>query len=404
MPSDYARYIEYEINLETLRRKRAKRLEVKGNSYVGQRRIYLLLDRATRKFHGDMGLWLQYLDFAQKQKSPKKMNQILTNVLRLLPTKSNLWIYAAKYAIESQGDMTEARSYMQRGLRFCKRSKMLWLEYAKLELMYIAKLSARQCILGLDQPRQNLESTNAVVDPNADRVALPVITAEDINSALHVDKIAEHNVLQNLAVTPALSGAIPIAIFDAAMEEFCDDSLGEKFFDLVATFQSTPCSGTILKHITERLVQSYPNSLGMLSCFIREPTIGIEPASTLFPQALETAFNRFESSISLVDLNGASKIPPKILLITIHKVVDWLIPMIVAENSDPDIHIVLSTILKRALDQYRAYGGEEYDQAALLVGKLQQRGLKNQATLMANWCLRTWPSNPNLLADETMGC
>src|SRR5277367_1229970 len=51
-PSDYARYAEYEMNLDTLRRKRVKRLGVKVTAHTGQRRIYFILDRATRKFHG----------------------------------------------------------------------------------------------------------------------------------------------------------------------------------------------------------------------------------------------------------------------------------------------------------------------------------------------------------------
>ena len=172
------------MNLETLRRKRARRLGVKASAHTGQRRIFFVLDRATRKFHGDIGLWMQYADYARKQKAHKKVSQILTSLLRLHPTKPELWIYAASYAIEFQGDMTEARSYLQRGLRFCKRSKELWLEYAKLEMIYIAKIAARRRILGLDGGRQTLEQASNIDDPDADLIALPAITAEDINPNL----------------------------------------------------------------------------------------------------------------------------------------------------------------------------------------------------------------------------
>ncbi len=39
---------------------------------------------------------------------------------------------------------------MQRGLRMCKTSQQLWLEYFRMELMYAHKLRTRRRILGID--------------------------------------------------------------------------------------------------------------------------------------------------------------------------------------------------------------------------------------------------------------
>ena len=74
------------MNLEALRRKRVKRLGVKFSHYSGQRRIFFVFDRATRKFHGDTGLWLEYLNYAKREKANKKVAQILTSMLRMHPT------------------------------------------------------------------------------------------------------------------------------------------------------------------------------------------------------------------------------------------------------------------------------------------------------------------------------
>lgn len=148
------------MNLELLRRKRLKRQGLKNTGHAGQRRIFLVLDRATRKFPGDLSLWMQYLDFASKQKANKKLSQVLTNLLRLHPTKPAIWIYAASNALNVKDDLTEARSYMQRGLRFCKHSKDLWLEYAKLEMLYVSKIAARSRVLGLDSARNNVGDAN----------------------------------------------------------------------------------------------------------------------------------------------------------------------------------------------------------------------------------------------------
>ena len=69
-PADYARYATYEINLDSLRKKRCKRLGIKGaKGYSGQRTVFFILDRGTKKFPGDMGLWMQYIQFCQKEKA-----------------------------------------------------------------------------------------------------------------------------------------------------------------------------------------------------------------------------------------------------------------------------------------------------------------------------------------------
>src|SRR5437016_3559762 len=210
--SDFARYAEFEMNLETLRRKRVKRFGIKSSNHAGQRRIFFILDRATRKFRGDLGLWMQYIEYARKEKAIKKLHQILTSVLRLHPTKPELWMYAARYTADG-ADMTAARSYMQRGLRFCKTSRGLWVEYAKLEMAYIAKISARRQILGLDDVGPENEEVIGTNAPDEDIIKLPELTAEDMDPTLEEGDDSDQNLWQNIASTPALSGAIPLAIF-----------------------------------------------------------------------------------------------------------------------------------------------------------------------------------------------
>lgn len=212
-PSDYARYATYEMNLDNLRKKRCKRLGVKSTTFSGQRTIFFILDRATKKFPGDMGLWMQYIQYCQKEKANKKLGKIFTQVLRLKPREYGLWVLAAKYYAEEQGDMSSARSYMQRGLRFCNDAKELYLEYAKLEMVYLAKLAARRKILGLDETRKESD-----VPEDENMIALPSVSVEDIDPEANKG-VEEVNAaaLQKLASAPAFTGAIPKAIFDAAM-------------------------------------------------------------------------------------------------------------------------------------------------------------------------------------------
>ena len=91
---------------------------------------------------------------------------------------------------------------------------------------------------------------------------LPEISAEDLDPEANKG-VEEVNVaaLERLANAPAYTGAIPLAIFDAAMKEFNEDSdVANDFFDLVATFDTVPSARKILDTIYARLQETAPDS------------------------------------------------------------------------------------------------------------------------------------------------
>ncbi|CAL5870221.1 uncharacterized protein PFLUO_LOCUS4456 [Penicillium psychrofluorescens] len=332
-PVDFVRYAEYEMNLEILRKKRVKRLGIRSAGFNGHRRIFFILDRATRRFQGDINLWVQYIEYARKQKAHKKLSMIFTDALRLHPTNPDLWIYAAKYVLDDHADMTQARSYMQRGLRFCKSARILWVNYAKVEMIYIAKLVARQKILGLDEERPQPTGTGGLDD---DMIALPQITGEDVapsegQNGDEVDQVA----LQNLNATPALSGAIPLAIFDAAMKHFNnDDGFGFDFYEMVSEFQDVPCLQTILGHVVEVMQASKPASPRTQICYIRFPTAGIPVTSPEFPRALGGSLARLKE----FPLDGPLA----------NEVMNWLQPVGQTEEVDPSLQKVIAATVRNA--------------------------------------------------------
>jgi U3 small nucleolar RNA-associated protein 6 len=366
------------MNLDSLRRKRVKRLGVKVTAHTGQRRIYFILDRATRKFHGDVGLWMQYIEYARKQKAYKKLSQILTNVLRLHPTKPELWIYAASYAIEEQADMSEARSYMQRGLRFCKSSKRLWLEYGKLEMIYIAKIAARRKILGLDGSRDKKPAGPILDDPDADMIAVPALTGEDINPSLGKNDAVDQVALQNLESTPALTGAIPIAIFDAAMKQFTnEESFGAEFYDMIAEFENVPCLPKILNHIVETFLQNPSSTYHSHIRDVKSAVVGVRTLSADFPAALGTALERLKSHLS--QSNDDSRL--------CQEVISWLLPLSINEELDPGISkACLVTVRKMVRNIAKScdrsvMGSNEITQLAAL---LRGAGLGEDADILSN--------------------
>ena len=335
-PSDYVRYAEYEVNLDSLRRKRAKRLGVKSSAITttrsGPRRIHFIYDRGTRKFPGDLDLWIQSIEYARSQMSYKKLSQILTDVLRLRPTKPQLWIWAAKTAVEDQGDMTTARSYLQRGLRFCKTSRVLWLEFARLELAYIAKISARRRVLGIDVGAEDLVRDPVQEDHNADVLALPQLTAQDLEPEPQRRHEIDEATLRTLESTPVLQGAIPMRIFDAAINQFDNDlDFALTFFDLVSTFDQIPCLQEILHHIIHQIRHAKPDAWQTLFCWIRLPVIGTPMMSSEYPRALGESLSRIRSASAELAETG----------LLVEGLAVWIKRLLAHEDLDPALEVVL---------------------------------------------------------------
>lgn len=319
------------MNLDTLRRKRVRRLGVKATAHTGQKHIFSILDRATRKFHGDVGLWMQYAEFARAQKSNKKFARILTDVLRMHPTKPELWIYAAKYAIDVQSDAAAARSYMKRGIRFNKNSTTMYLEFAKLEMTYIA---TRRRIVGLEgkaaRPKE-LEAETNVDNLEADMITLPTTEAEDLNVDLE-------RALEVLASTPAMNGAIPMAIFDEAMRQFSNDVvLGERFFNMFAGFAQVACTPRILDHVLAHLVATTASSASTKSCSCRRPIVGVSVNSADFLMVLRSVLKNIKTAMA------DSTTKPQLA----EKISAWLAPLGIANDVAPEVKIVISATLKQ---------------------------------------------------------
>ena len=332
-PADYARYAEFEINVDALRRKRVKRLGVKSTAHNGRRRIFFVFDRGTRKHPGDLGLWIEAIEFAKKQKAYKKLQEMFAQVLRLHPTKADLWIHAAQYAVEENGDMTEARSYMQRGLRFCKGSRAMWLEDGRLEMSYIAKIYARREVLGINTDKPGGEQT----EDSESVLQLPMLTAADINPAAE-DHEVDSSSLETLESTPALSGAIPIAVFDAATAQFRDPKFGFDYFDMVLAYEHVPACQKVASHVEASLIKDYPQDWHTKACHIQQPLVSLSTSSPEFPPAFRQTLTRLKEARKEVDKPELVKWAR-----------DWLEKLMKTEGLDPAVKMVGDSVVRSLL-------------------------------------------------------
>lgn len=281
-PKDYALYAEYEKNVEKLRLKRVERLSRekaesvssdsesdsenngKGakktklghgiSSYAGPRRIYFIYDRGTKKFPNEIAtLWLPYLNYANSQNATFVISKIYTRLLQLHPTKAQVWIMAAKYELQTHNSIKAARLILQRAIRLNygaggfsgpNGSLQLWVEYFKLELIYVAQLLAKRKIMGivteaqqLEMEREENEGLNFIVDGDnveeskvrksreddvseqKDVIELPSTqeieqqAKEQLNSLPNVDV----SMLGSVETNPALRGDIALTVFDCAI-------------------------------------------------------------------------------------------------------------------------------------------------------------------------------------------
>lgn len=241
--------------------------------------------------------------------------------------------------------MNGARSYMQRGTRFCTRSKDLWIEYAKLEMIYLAKIALRRKILGLDIDG-SIENTEAMEedtdDPgfatSADVIAIPDFKANALRPSMIEGVKVDSDAAKDPMTTPALNGAIPLAIFDAARKQpfFCS-AAAEDFFDMFSAFTQVTCLPKILQHVLDSMTELYPTDVCTCNCYIRQPFVDIEPTSAEFPAALGSALDRLkESQQKVKDKKELSK-----------KTKAWIEPILAIEELDPGIRTVLNHTLRK---------------------------------------------------------
>ncbi|KAG0348325.1 U3 snoRNP protein [Podila minutissima] len=197
--ADFLRYIEYEMNLEALRKKRRARMvsDTKHtiSDYAGPRRINFIYKRCLKKFHGDMSIWLQYINYVKTTGASRTLGKVFAEAIQLHPTNEKVWIMAAAWEWEENANIVAARVLLQRALRLNTTTQSLWHEYFRLELVYIAKILARREILGIDASTQEVEE-DLLKDEEVDTdnmIKLPTVTGEEFSAFTKEDEVEKED-------------------------------------------------------------------------------------------------------------------------------------------------------------------------------------------------------------------
>lgn len=331
------RYFTHERNLTALLQKRLARQKLGGKAAQKlrqhrQQHLFSILERSTRRFHGDLRLWAQLLEYCREQGASRRLQLAITEICRLHPTRGEVWEWAARDA-ETRGDVAQARGFWLRGCRFCTRDWRLRVAFAQAEMRWVVR--ARET-LGIKKGEKAEEEQDADEDEvhDADLIALPSGDQEPKQVAAPDSQ----QDFSKFSATPAMSGAIPMAVFDSAMTatDYNEDAI-EEFFSMFAEFPRVPCTPSILQHVLEAVEGQRPKSPALHSCKCRQLVLGLEPDSPEFPGALRASLAQVK--ISLATAKPTSSLAKRLL--------EWLKPLSEDERLIPELKQVVNATCKR---------------------------------------------------------
>ncbi|KXX77406.1 U3 small nucleolar RNA-associated protein 6 [Madurella mycetomatis] len=356
-PTDFLAYVDWERSLDRLRAKRCARLRIRSSSaHASQARTFGIFERAVLKHPGCVPLWRAYLDFAAEAKASKRWRRIATRALRLHPTDAGLWALAGRRAAQA-GDMERARAHFLRGCRFCRGEATLWIEYARCEMEWLAKVEAKKKGKGVRKGVDVMEAIKAAEaeqegdviafdeedeDESGDEEGL-MLPDPDMGEPgrKKTPKVMDEEETKKLEQSPALSGAIPMAIFDIARKQpFFGPAAAEKFFDVFAGSHNVSPREKIVQHVLSAMEELFPNHPCTCSCRIRQPLIGVDVHTAAFPKALRESLAKLKDAVERTDDKKALSV----------KLVSWVDAILSEENLDAAIKTVLEHT-KRSLEE-----------------------------------------------------
>lgn len=318
---DGLRYIEYELNLETLSKLRKERLgmsEAKPYHFI-IRRVHHIFDRMIQKFHGNIQLWFQYIQFC-RQDSPRRCSKIFSRCLQLHPRNTSLWIEAANWEFE-RNNVRSARILLQRAIRLNPDCRKLWQEYFRLELLFLQKITARRQVLGLPAPAQEPEEEEEVTKEagEEDAIQLPTLAGETTKDMTNGDDDSELNSFQSAF----LNGKIPVIVYQNAVTAVRSEDASSVAFHLkfleIANLFPMDFSLPVRQVLTASLQKRFPHDATAFRVIATSGSLSTSPSEDggLSQDALRQCIQRFEDQIS--------KVHDRVILATFYlEYVSWL--------------------------------------------------------------------------------
>ena len=209
MPLDFFKAIKYEKVLNNRMKQQKKNLNIKKNDYYDFhfiRRIIVLYKKCLIKFNtNNENIWMEYFNFLIVNKCSDILNKEIGRCLTLHPTNINFWKIAAYHEYEDNLNFQNARSLLQKCIKFNPYNIQAYLEYFTFEIIFAKNFIERKDILlGKGDKKEEKKKINIINDVNEEKQKMDIDEEkekkEEIKIIKNENKDIDNNKIRDLVI------------------------------------------------------------------------------------------------------------------------------------------------------------------------------------------------------------
>ena len=207
MPLDFFKAIKYEKVLNNRMKQQKKNLHIKKNDYYDFhfiRRIIVLYKKCLIKFNkNNENIWMEYFNFLISNKCSDILNKEIGRCLTLHPTNINFWKIAAYHEYEDNLNFQNARSLLQKCIKFNQYNIQAYLEYFTFEIIFAKNFIERKDILlGKGEKKEEKKKIIIINDVNEDKEKMEIDEEKDKKEEndINKNKNIDNNKIRDLVI------------------------------------------------------------------------------------------------------------------------------------------------------------------------------------------------------------
>ncbi|KAM6377133.1 U3 small nucleolar RNA-associated protein 6 homolog isoform 1-T1 [Pluvialis apricaria] len=294
---DFINYIQYEINLLELIKKRRARI---GYSFKKDEiensilhRVHSLFNRATGKWKEDVQLWLSHVAFCKQWNAKHQLSKVFSSMLAIHSNKPALWIMAAKWEMETRLSSESARHLFLRALRFHPECPKLYQEYFRMELMHAEK-----------QRKEKKEFEQAKMDLGEFNYSEEILNGEMArliyrDAAQKIKGVEFHLAVLSIAKLFDFTQDLQKEILDSLQTKYADDPL---MWDYMARRELELGSLPSTEHTTKQMKVSEMSQREERCCAVFEEAVKAVPTEDMWKCYVTFCLERYNRKTNSEEL------------------------------------------------------------------------------------------------------
>ncbi|KAI9482362.1 U3 snoRNP protein [Coemansia sp. RSA 989] len=333
--ADFLRYVEYETNVDALRRQRKQRLEQKGgktslSDFSITQRIISIFERAVVRHSEDVMLWIQFIEFIKSRRRlssgdkddeddghTRLLGRVFARAISAHPYEAQLWIKAAAHELEINMNGNAARILLQRALRLIPDNQQVWIEYFRLEMLLVEKIKARRRVLGIDRgdvadekaaegesgfidvPQLDAEESAEGGDSVVEKLTEQALAQLDRKQAAQLDLSEEKRAVMSQHTNAYLQGAVAQVVYEQAIRSISGDlEFRQEFLSILKQFSDTDKLRDLVLASIRRDFAADAHAQAFL-CTEHLSSVSIESPDVV--DALKQAVENFQNTLNELD-------------------------------------------------------------------------------------------------------